>query len=558
MNSRREILRERHLLLLLSTGLLLTAPLSASSPPPPAILTTEALRKQVESFNRNDHTHFGQAISNEGAADWMAANVPLFDCPDPDIKEIYHFRWWTFRKHIKETPDGFVITEFLPQVSWSGKHNTISCPAGHHFHEGRWIRDPKYLNDYAVFWFRKGGAPRRYSFWAADSIYQRAITLGDFDQAIELLPDLVVNYEAWEKTRLEPDGLFWQIDDRDGMEVSVGGQGHRGEGKRPTINSYMYGDAVAIAAIAEKAGKPEIAAQYRAHAGELRKLVLSKLWDHEAGFFKVLPREDGAKVVDVRELHGYTPWYFGLPPRGGGLEIAWKQLMDPQGFRAPFGPTTTERRHPGFRISYEGHECQWNGPSWPFATSMTLTALANVLNDYEQEFVTKKDYFEALKTYTKSHRLKRDDGTVVPWIDENLNPDTGDWIARTRLKSWKNGIWDAGKGGMERGKDYNHSTYCDLIISGLVGLRPQADDTVVVHPLLPDGMWDFFCLDGVPYHGRVLTIFYDKTGHRYGKGSGLRVLADGKEIGFRETLGRLETKLPARREGSGTSNTRKT
>jgi len=128
----------------------------------PAIVKFDAVRNYVNTFNSKDHTHFGQAISNEDAADWMANNVPLFECPDKDIEEIYHFRWWTFRKHIKNTPDGFVITEFLPKVNWSGKHNTISCPAGHHFREGRWLRDQKYLDDYAVFWFRKGGSPRRY------------------------------------------------------------------------------------------------------------------------------------------------------------------------------------------------------------------------------------------------------------------------------------------------------------------------------------------------------------------------------------------------------------
>ncbi len=185
----------------------------------------------------------------------MVANVPLFECPDSEIEEIYHFRWWTFRKHIKETTDGYVITVFLPEVSWSGKHNTISCPAGHHFREGRWIRNPRYLDDYAVFWFRKGGSPRSYSFWAADSVLQRAITLDNFDQAIDLLPDLITNYGEWEKARLKPDGLFWQIDDRDGMEVSVGGRDQCGQGKRPTINSYMFGDASAIAVIAAKAGK---------------------------------------------------------------------------------------------------------------------------------------------------------------------------------------------------------------------------------------------------------------------------------------------------------------
>jgi len=510
----------------------------------PAILKFAALQDYVQRFNSQDYSHGGQAISNDDAAQWMADNVPLFECPDKDMEEIYHFRWWTFRKHIKETPDGFVITEFLPQVPWSAKHNTISCPAGHHFREARWIRDKSYLDDYAVFWFRKGGSPRRYSFWAADAVYQQALVLGDFSRAVDLLPDLIANYEAWEESRLEPDGLFWQIDDRDGMEVSVGGRGHRGQGKRATINSYMYGDALAIGAIAERAGKSGIAATFRSKAEQIKRLVLAKLWDEDAQFFKVLPRGEQVELVDVRELHGYTPWYFNLPDPGRGYERAWKQLMDPKGFYAPFGPTTAEQRHPGFSVSYQGHECQWNGPSWPFATSVTLTALANVLNDYPQQSVTAQDYFDTLKIYTKSHRLTRVDGTVVPWIDENLDPFTGDWISRTRLKAWKNGTWDQGKGGVERGKDYNHSSYCDLIISGLVGLRAQANNTVVVNPLLPKGTWDYFCLDQIPYHGRMLTILYDKDGTKYGRGSGLRVLADGKGIGASQRLGRLTVPLP--------------
>ncbi len=515
----------------------------------PAVISAEAIRRHVASFNRHDHTHFGQAVSNEEAARWMEENVPRFECPDKEIGEIYHFRWWTYRKHIRETPDGFIITEFLPKVSWSGKHNTISCPAGHHFREGRWIRDPKYLNDYSVFWFRKGGNPRAYSFWAADSIHQRALALGDFTLAVDLLPDLVANHGEWEKNRLSPDGLFWQTDDRDGMEVSIGGSG-----RRATINSYMYGDARAIAAIARVAGRRDIEAEYTARAEKLRKLVQRKLWCPIDRFFKTLPlpeREmaaaDGsgeASLVDVRELHGYTPWYFHLPEPGRGYESAWRQLMDAKGFMAPFGPTTAEQRHPRFTISHEGHECQWNGPGWPFATAVTLTALANVLNDYPQHEISRRDYLETLRSYAKSHHIKRDDGTVVPWIDENLNPFTGDWIARTRLKSWKDGTWDPAKGGVERGKDYNHSTFCDLIITGLAGLRPRADQQVEVNPLVPDDTWDYFCLDRVPYHGRLLTILYDRTGEKYGRGTGLRIFADGREIGSSRTLQRVIAPLP--------------
>ncbi len=88
-------------------------------------------------LNQKDHTYFGQATSNEETADWMAKHVPRFEYPDKEMEEIDHFRWWKFRKHIKQTPDGFAITEFLPKVNWSGKHNTISSPAGHHFREGK-------------------------------------------------------------------------------------------------------------------------------------------------------------------------------------------------------------------------------------------------------------------------------------------------------------------------------------------------------------------------------------------------------------------------------------
>jgi hypothetical protein len=245
------------------------------------------------------------------------------------------------------------------------------------------------------------------------------------------------------------------------------------------------------------------------------------------------PGSANAPLADVRELHGLTPWYVNLPDPG--YEVAWKQLMDPKGFYAPYGPTTAEQRHPGFKVSYEGHACQWNGPSWPFSTAVTLTGLANLLNNYEQATMTKADYFETLRIYTKSHRLQREDGRIVPWIDENLNPYTGDWIARTRK---------IGQEPKERGKDYNHSSYCDLIISGLVGIRPQPDDTIVVSPLLPDNTWDWLCLDNVPYHGRTVTVLWDKTGERYGKGRGLRVFVDGKLVASLERLSRVRAQLP--------------
>lgn len=512
------------------------------------VVPVERLARHFERFNARDEELYPQAVRNADATAWAEGNVPRFECPDAEFEATYYFRWWTFRKHLKSTPDGYIVTEFLPPVPWAGKHNSINCAAGHHLYEGRWLRDPRYLDDYSRFWFRGGGDPRRYSFWAADAIRARALVTGDDRVALDLLPDLVRNWEAWEREQRDPNGLYWQADGRDGMEVSISGARQaQGEGYRATINSYQYGDARAIAALARRAGQPELAAKFDARAEEIRRLVQTRLWDPDANFYKVIPRGQEQRT-DVRELHGYTPWYFNLPDPA--QSVAWRELLDPHGFKAPFGPTTAEQRHPRFAVVYAGHECQWNGPGWPYATAVTLTALANLLNRQTPEAISAADYFELLLTYSRSHRLKRDDGTVVPWIDENLNPFTGDWLARTRLKSWKDGHWDADKGGVERGKDYNHSTFCDLVITGLVGLRPREDDVVEVHPLLPTGRWDYFCLDAVSYHGRMLTILFDRDGTHYRRGTGLRVLADGVEIGAAPGLTRVEAVLPAKRAGA--------
>jgi hypothetical protein len=102
------------------------------------------------------------------------------------------------------------------------------------------------------------------------------------------------------------------------------------------------------------------------------------LWDKEAGFFKVVPRTPSATLADVRELHGTSAWFSYLPERR--FDVAWSQLMDPRASLLHFGPTTAEQRDPRFVVAYSGHECQWNGPSWPYSTSVTLTALANLLN----------------------------------------------------------------------------------------------------------------------------------------------------------------------------------
>lgn len=469
-------------------------------------------------------------VSNAESWKWLQRNIPLFECPDAGVEEMYYFRWWSFRKHVVKTPKGYVITEFLTPVSHAGQFNTVSCAAGFHLAEGRWLREDRYLDDYTRFWLRgDGGKPARkfhnFSSWFPAAVYDRYLVNADTRFVRGLLPDLVADYHAWEGERQLTNGLFWQFDVRDGMEESLSGS-RTAKNVRPTINSYMYANARAIAELARLAKKPELAGEFDARAGRLRHLTQQALWDPEARFFKV--RLASGAFSDAREAIGFVPWMFHLPEPGRDCGEAWAQLTDPEGFAAPYGITTAERRHPQFRSHGIG-TCEWDGAVWPFATSQTLYALANYLDDgaigtpLDKPYATRMDYLDAFLTYTRSQHANG-----RPYIGEYLDEVTGSWI------NGRNG----------RSRYYNHSTYADLLITGLIGLRPRADDTVQLQPLLPPGTWDWFCLDGVKYHGRRLTIVWDKDGSRYQRRAGLSILIDGKEVARSDNLVTVTGRIP--------------
>ena len=389
----------------------------------PLILHPADYAHYVADFNEQDAKPVENLIPNAAAWEWMAANVPLFDCPDKQLEQIYYFRWWTYRKHIRQTPDGRVITEFLTPVGHAGPYNTISCAFGHHLAEGRWLRDQTPLDEYTRFWFRSGpgGKPaehfHKYSSWAAAALYDRYLVTLDRDFVVDLLDDLVADYAVWEAERQRPDGLFWQYDVRDGMEESISGSRTQ-QNIRPTINSYMAANARAIARIATLAGRPDVADKFDAKSAELRSKMIAALWDPDAEFFKV--RFEDGTLSDAREAIGFIPWMFDLAEPQQA--VAWREIKDPAGFFAPCGLTTAERRHPDFRTHGTG-TCEWDGAVWPFATSQTLTGLANVLRGPAQPYVTHRDYFDQLLTYARAHQQNGQ-----PYIGEYHDEITGEWL----------------------------------------------------------------------------------------------------------------------------------
>lgn len=524
----------QHLFAAAGFGFLATAMLPC--PASAAVLNKESLLEAQTFWDNRDW-------------DWYETNIPFFECPDPDINTTYYYRWELTTKHLTygSPQSGYCYTEFIDRPFWSGAYGSISCPAGHQLYEVRWLADSRYARDYSRYWFRTPGAqPRNYSTWLADAVWAVRLAQGDEAFARDLLPDLVQNYEGWEKRQFVPEvGLFWQVGHDDGMEFNIDSRQTKdilrgAPSFRPSFNAYMWADARAIAAMADAAGDRATAERFRAKAQNLKTRVQALLWDPTRNFFFPMYKNDeedkeGNKVKAMtltyqsgkfagsphgRQEIGYVPWQFNmLDP---GYESAWQFLMKPEFFFADFGPLTVERHDPMFLL--QNWCCWWSGMSWPYATTQTLKAMANLLQNDSQQFVSRGDYYQLFRIYARTHRK---DGK--PYLAEAVHPDTGSFN---------------GHDAYNHSEHYFHSGFDDLLITGLVGVKPRPDEVFEIDPLAPAD-WPWFALDDLPYHGARVSVVWDKNGTRYGRGAGLQILVNGTQVASSPVLGPLQAKLPA-------------
>jgi len=471
------------------------------------------LKKYVEYFNSIDTEAVKNFVPNANSYNWLEENIPLLECPDNIIEQNYYYRWWSFRKHLVKTPDGFIFTEFIEPVKHAGKYNSISCALGHHIYEGRWLKNNNYLKEYINFWLYKADVgqtkPRfhQFSSWVDDAVLENYKVKPDATFLKSILPALDADYQKWERERQLASGLFWQHDVKDGMEESVSGS-RKDENRRPTINSYMYGNAKALGVIASLLNDKDLQTKYQGKAAQLKKLVQDSLWNSFSAFFETKFPKKG--LANVREAIGFTPWDFNLPDDKSVYAKAWDQLLDTAGFNAPWGLTTAERRTPTFRTRGTGHSCEWDGALWPFASSQTLKGLSNLLTNYKNHGkMTAEVFYDELYTYAKSHTKNG-----KPYLGEYQDEKNGEWL----------------KGDNPRSSFYNHSTFCDLVISDLIGIKPRIDDVLEVFPLIPKEKWDWFTLDNLSYHNKTVKLVWDKTGNKYNKGKGFYIYVNGKEI----------------------------
>jgi hypothetical protein len=498
---------------------------------------------------------------------WFDANLAYFDCSDPTIRKMYYHRAYVLRKNMLDPRLGHLQYPSQSEGRWrsSWYPNVISYGAGHQIREARWLRDPSYWQGHLKTWaenekpdgvYPSHVTPRepaggQYTDWITATAWDGQLVHPDDAFLSQVVDKLAANVRGWQKA-FDPDGDGLLLVDSHwwtGMEYQpsffffsdykaskdFNQPANQLSIDRVDLTSYNYGNAVSVAQIYRRLGQPGKAREFDELAAKIAAAVMAKMWKPDRRFFYSLKADDGA-LADVKEVIGVYPFYFGMVPTGKGYESAWESILDPRQFWTKWPVASASRECP----AYSQHDwpgdgraagCMWNGPTWPHANSLVMTAMARTLRATRDQKVAssplqKEHLWELFTSFTTAQFRYQD--AQNPWTGEFYDGETGAWKTAER--------------------DYNHSTWLDILIPDMLGLLPRDDNVLVIDPLIPAGKLNYFILDGQRYHNHDITIVWDAgepgAPDRFGDGrTGLDVYVDGKLAASSPQIAQLQFDL---------------
>lgn len=307
---------------------------------------------------------------------FLKDNIPFIDIPDKLIQDVYYYRWSSLQHNLRYVMQnvGWMCTEFVHPVWYASAYGAIDAAAGHHLDEMRWLRSTYYADDYFQLYARGPANSTQYTQWILDAANRRSMVTGDAKFLSVHLNDMVNVWQRWDSLFDKKAGLYYVEPVWDAQELSLPGwivdpNGTIGNLRydgpdtyRPSHNAYMAANARAISRAASLAGDEMVARQFTKVADDLESSLYSRLWDPVKEFFMDVIRPDnpGLERLAGREQVGLFPFRFGIGLDEKYAQPAVDAMFDPEGFLAPYGPTTLEIRDPWFMgEKFDDRYCRW-------------------------------------------------------------------------------------------------------------------------------------------------------------------------------------------------------
>lgn len=458
----------------------------------------------------------GRVARRPALPDWAGFfdGAPDFRCSDPYLEKYCDYRWYGLRLNALDyggpplrhpcVLEGINPGWFRHAISYSAPVLARDC---------RWLHDPalargcilNFLECQDASGFIPGGllAEQREREWHAGTMYH-ADWGGAVRSVYEVHPDRrflaacygpLTRYAEYMDRERDPDrtGLY---DVRNQAET---GQEYmsrylfvdpradewgpiRLKGVDATV--YMHALQQALAWMAATLGRPAEAAAWSRRAAATADAVRTRMWDPDLVKFCDLDPATGRRSP-VKVLTDFYPFLTDIA-RPEHVRAIRAHLLNPREFwtewPAPATALDDPAADPFGRWLGKRHCCPWNGRTW----LMTNGHIAEVLGRAALHLDPGLEPYAATFLTRFIHMLFVDRDLDQPTSYEYYNPLTG-------------------QAPFFRGTDdYMHSTVIDLLIRYVVGLRPQADGTVVVEPL-QFGL-RHFALDNCRIAGRPVRV----------------------------------------------------
>jgi len=289
---------------------------------------------------------------------------------------------------------------------------------------------------------RLGYTPREIApegFWAlpemckpflAQAALRASLTMGDFTWLVrENGGSRETNYvklahtlQFWEETRRSADGLFrWYNGVESGIDNSpVVSDNPADVTEGVDLQSYVYREYLALAAIARKLDKSADATVYLRKADDLRELVRQKMWSEADGMFLNIDSRTG-KFVRAREWTSFVPLWAGIATSKQADRTIREHLLSTAEFRGPYGIRTLAADEP----LYDGAHGYWRGPVWVVSSYLIMHGLLNYGYPNEARAIAKETV-----------SLLVNDFRATGGMNECYSPETGKPTAGDHFVSW--------------------------------------------------------------------------------------------------------------------------
>jgi len=409
------------------------------------------------------------------------SSVPHFDCSDEFLTRYYWYRWYGLKLNtINGAEENYSYPFVCEGIGYF--RAPISYSAQCHMRENRWMHEPELAQGSLLTFLenqRDDGGFRGYidvNSYREDMFYHanwgRAIL--DLDAVHPSQGFLAEIYEGMKKyaaycDRERDDDVsgMYDIDNHyeTGQEYmhrylavnEAADRTHWGEVfrlKGVDVTVYVYELKRALGVIAEKLGKTSDAELWSLEAENIKRSILTNMWDRRAGmFFDVDPashQRTGAKAATC-----FYPYFTDIVSAShlSGLK---KHLFNRKEFWTPYPVPSSSADDPYFSPEPiwkgEWKNCPWNGRVWPMANSHMAEALAVSGIRFNDKALKKR----AADFITRFVRMLFFEGDPKrPNCFEHYHPYDG-------TPSLYRGI-----------DDYQHSWVVDLIIKYVCGVRPE-------------------------------------------------------------------------------------